>query len=390
MTRLHIQLVSNQLAGNLIPALMERPEYAALIVTPDMAAKARQLRELEEEAGIVVRTFENAPDADLPRLHEFALDVLDGLPAVDELVLNLTGGNKLMALGFLEILRDTVHRRIYTDTAHGRLEHLPVGSERADPPTPLGHVLDVPISLRAQGFRYRSAVSAGEDWWRAAGERKQVAKKLAEVARDHGDFLGALNRVASRALDREGRLVAHEQAFDTPPRGRWAQNLRWLCDEGLLDWEEGAAAVTFLDEAHARFLNGGWLEEYVYHRLRDEGIDDVALGVEGTWDGTDGARNELDVVAVHANRLLVVECKTARHGRDDALDDQQLYKLDSIGDTLRGFFGSSWMVSARTPTQSMGERARQHRIRLIGPDELPRLRAIVREWKASMEGAGSA
>ncbi|MFP4683998.1 MAG: Card1-like endonuclease domain-containing protein [Ectothiorhodospira sp.] len=389
MTRLHIQLVSNQLAGNLIPALMERPEHAALVVTPDMAAKARQLRELEEEAGIVVRTFENAPDADLPRLHEFALEVLDGLPVVDEVVLNLTGGNKLMALGFLEMLRDTVHRRIYTDTAHGRLEHLPVGSERADPPTPLGHVLDVPISLRAQGFRYRSAVSAGEDWRRVAGERKQVAKKLAEVARDHGDFLGALNGVASRALDREGRLVAHEQAFDQTPRGRWANHLGWLRDQGLLDWE-GGAGVIFLDEAHTRFLNGGWLEEYVYHRLRDEGVDDVALGVEGTWDGTDGARNELDVVAVHANRLLVVECKTARHGRDDAVDDQQLYKLDSIGDKLRGFFGSSWMVSARRPSQSMRERARQHDIQLIGPEELPRLRDIVRAWKASMEGAGRA
>ncbi len=323
MTRLHIQLVSAQLAANLIPALMERPDHAALIVSPTMGAQGRLLKELEEEAGITVQIFENAPDAGLPRLHEFALDVVEQLPEADEVVLNLTGGNKLMALGFLEMLRDTVHRRIYTDTAHGRLEHLPVGSERADPPTPLEHVLDVPVSLRAQGFRFRSAVSADEDWRHEAGERKQVAKKLADVARDHGDFLGALNAVANRSLDRDGRLIEHEQAFDKPPTGRWAKTLGWLRDEGLLDWE-GGASVTFLDEERTRFLNGGWLEEYVYHRLRDEGLDDVALGVEGTWDGTDGARNELDVVAVHANRLLVVECKTLKHGRDDAADDQQL------------------------------------------------------------------
>jgi hypothetical protein len=386
VTRLHIQLVSAQLAGNLIPALMERPEHAALIVTPAMAGQARLLRKLEEEAGIAVRTFENAPDADLPRLHEFALEVLEGLPAADEVVLNLTGGNKLMALGFLEMLRDSVHRRIYTDTAHGRLEYLPEGSEQAEAPTPLTSVLDVPISLRAQGFRYHGAVSADEHWQREAGERKQVAKKLAEVARDHGDFLGALNAIASRSLDGEGRLVAHDQAFDEPPRGRWATNLGWLRDEGLLDWE-GGAEVTFLDEERTRFLNGIWLEEYVYHRLRDEGVDDVALGVRGTWEGTDKATNELDVVAVHANRLLVVECKTLRHGRDGAADDQQLYKLDSIGDNLRGFFGSSWMVSARPPTDGMRERARQHRIRLIGPDELPRLRDIVREWKTEVESA---
>lgn len=96
--------------------------------------KGRLLQELEEEAGISVQTFANAPDTDLARLHEFALEVEDALPRADEVVLNLTGGNKLMALGFLEMLRDTVHRRIYTDTAHGRLEQLPVGHEPAEPP----------------------------------------------------------------------------------------------------------------------------------------------------------------------------------------------------------------------------------------------------------------
>ena len=174
MSRLHIQLVSDQLAGNLIPALMERPEHAALIVSPTMErkGKARLLKELEEEAGIAVRIFDGAPDADLPRLHEFALEVVGALPPVDEVVLNLTGGNKLMALGFLEMLRDTVHRRIYTDTANGRLEQLPEGGhEPPDPPIPLTSVLDVSLSLRAQGFRYRGARSADGAWQEKARER---------------------------------------------------------------------------------------------------------------------------------------------------------------------------------------------------------------------------
>lgn len=384
MTRLHIQLVSAQLAGNLIPALMERPDRAALIVTSAMTRQAALLRELEDEAGISVRMFEHAPDADLPRLHEFALEVIAELEPVDELVLNLTGGNKLMALGFLEMLRGSVHRCIYTDTANGRLEQISTGESGAEPPLTLSSVLNVPISLRAQGFRYRGAVSEDSSWWAEALERKAVAKRLAEVARDHGDFLGALNHIASKALDANGNLVFHQQSFNSAPHGRWANNLGWLRDAGLLDWE-GGAEVDFLDAERTTFLNGGWLEEYVYHRLRDEGLDDIALGVEGTWDRTNGARNELDVVAVHANHLLVVECKTLRHGRDASFDDEQLYKLDSIGDSLRGFFGSIWMVSARHPSAAMIERARQHEIRLIGPEDLPRLRELVQAWKADVE-----
>lgn len=177
-----------------------------------------------------------------------------------------------------------------------------------------------------------------------------------------------------------------QQRLNNPPYGRWARLLRWLRDQGMLDWQ-GGTEVTFLDAERTRFLNGSWLEEYVYHRLRDEGVYDVALGVEGTWDGTDGARNELDVVAVHANRLLVVECKTARHGNNAAVDDQQLYKLDSIGDTLRGFFGFIWLVTARPPTGGMRERARQHGIRLIRPNELPHLRQAVRTWKSGWSGS---
>jgi len=384
MTRLHIQLVSAQLAGNLIPALMEQPDRVALIVTPAMSRQASVLRELEEEVGIAVQVFEEAPDAYLPSLHEFALEVIGELEPADELVLNLTGGNKLMALGFLEVLRDEVDRRIYTDTAHGRLEQIPRGEGGIERPVTLASVLNVSWSLRAQGFRYRGAKSADPHWQREASDRKQVAKTLASVARDSGDFLGRLNALASKALDAEGRLVEHCQRLEAVPHGRWSNQLGWLRDKGLLDWE-GNTDVRFLDAERTGFLNGGWLEEYVYHRLRDEGVDDVALGVEGTWDGTDGARNELDVVAVHANRLLVVECKTLRHGRDTARDDQQLYRLDSIGERLRGFFGFTWMVSARPPSHAMAERARQHDIKLMGPDDLPRLRAHVRAWKAAVE-----
>ena len=386
MTRIHIQLVSEQLAGNLIPALMERPDQAVMIVTPAMTRQAERLRKLQEEAGISVRSYADAPDANLRRLHEFALNVISDLEPSDEVVLNLTGGNKLMALGFLEMLRDSVDRRIYTDTAHGRLEHIAVTDDGAESPVKLRSVLDVPISLRAQGFEYRSAVSADPSWEGEARSRKQIAKKLATIAHDHGDFLGALNHLAAQARNGAGELIAHRQSFSQQPYGRWRSNLEWLSEQGMLDWD-GREEVDFLDTERTAFLNGGWLEEYVYHRLRDEGIDDVALEVEGTWEGTQGVRNEIDVAAVHANRLLVVECKTARHGSDPHTDDQQLYKLDSIADSLRGFFGEAWMVSARVPSDTMRERARQHDIRLIGPEELPHLRDFVREWKKRVEPA---
>jgi hypothetical protein len=62
-----------------------------------------------------------------------------------------------------------------------------------------------------------------------------------------------------------------------------------------------------------------------------------------------------------------------------------LYKLDSLGRLARGLFGVTWLVTAREPTGAMAERAREQRIRIVGPAELPRLREHVLAW---MNGSG--
>jgi hypothetical protein len=103
--------------------------------------------------------------------------------------------------------------------------------------------------------------------------------------------------------------------------------------------------------------------------------------VRGRWEG--GAENEFDVLAVHGNRMLFVECKTLRLGADEARDAELLYKLDSLGRLARGLFGVTWLVSAREPTAAMTERAREQRIRIIEAAQLPRLRQHVLDWMAS-------
>lgn len=380
MSRLHILIVSDQLLGNLIPTLARRPEQVALIVTEPMQSQALRLTVLLEEQGIGVQRFDGAPEVNLPRLQEFALDVITRLSGqADEIELNLTGGTKLMAIGFLEVLRSEVDRCVYTDTAHGRLELLPFeGQGKSDPPQSLDRVLDVSTYLRAQGFVIRNTESKDAGHMQGVQDRKAVCKQLAQQAADWGDILGMLNDLASKAM-RNDDLVEPNQVLDRAPHGRWERALDWLASEGMLDWNSGAE-VDFLDPERTRFLNGGWLEEYVYHRLVDEGVDDVALSVTGTWEGTDNARNEFDVVAVHQNQILVVECKTSKHGRDEAADDSHLYKFGILSQQVRGLFHRTWFVTARPAPPQMDDRARQHDIEIIGPDRLSRLRDEVRQW----------
>lgn len=89
--------------------------------------------------------------------------------------------------------------------------------------------------------------------------------------------IGALNALDDRALRAGETLLEPRQAFSRVP---WGKLVRRLAPVGL-----GFAAALagrfcrdrILDDESARFLHGGWLEEFAWHVLRDNGAFDVRL-----------------------------------------------------------------------------------------------------------------
>ncbi len=379
---IHVCLVSDQILANLIPALMERPDKVVLVCTADMASKKldRRLKNLLEKEGIAVNIHVNAPDAGLALIQEFAFELAATLEATGQpVVLNATGGTKLMALGFVEVFRGIAQRILYTDTAHRCIETLPDVQGQASAPVPMTHVLDVPRYLAAQDINSSRATSDDAEWRRCAGERKAAAKYLGRHVDRLGSFIGALNRLADLALGQSDRLLAPQQRFDDLRPGYWTDALHELTKAKLIGWTPGSADIVFIDEERTQFLRGGWLEEYAWHTLSDENPFDVRLGLEVSAAGSGQTRNEFDVLATHANQLLFIECKTLRFNAGEN-DNELAYKLDSLGKAARGLFGETWLLSARPPTAMLEERLRNARIRLIGPGEIPKLREAVQAW----------
>jgi hypothetical protein len=387
---IHVVLVSDQVLANLIPALMERPDKLVAVCTPEMAARGldRRLKMLLGREAIAVEIKSGAPDVGIRQIQEFALQLAAELEQAHpgaQIVLNATGGTKLMPLGFVEVFRGLAAAILYTDTAHRRIELLPDPHGESADPLPMTDVLDVPAYLAAQGFRYRSAVSDDMDWRERAAGRKVVSKYL---GRSLGspyvqEFVGVINALADQALERvpgtdEERLAAPSQHLRKTPWGEWASTLTELARAGLIDWRDGEDGITFADAEAALFLRGGWLEEYAWHIVKDGRVSDARMGVRGVWENAQEASNEFDVLACHLNQLLFIECKTLRYRGGN--DNEIAYKVDSLSRDARGLFGETWLLSARAPTDVLTERARQARIRIIGPKDLPRLRAIVRAW----------
>jgi hypothetical protein len=384
MTGTHVCIVSERLIPNLIPALMLGPEQVLLVSSAEMAelGMTARLEGLLSERGFRVVIRQGLPSGRLSRITDYARKLLSEVRQVardEEIVLNLTGGNKLMTIALSQVFGPVAGRMIYTDTAHGLLEDLP-GPSRQGGSHSLESVVDVPLYLSAQGMRLREPPSDESRFRESILARRSLTKYLGKRAGPLGSFIGQMNRLASRALDDSGEvLVEPLQSFDSRPRGSWLQAVSRIRETGLVRWN-GGVGFEFVDREAARYLNGGWLEEYAWLVARGLRPDDLRLGVQGEWEGTRRGRNELDVVIVHRNRLLLIECKTLRLGRDAQSDSGLLYKLDSVGDDVRGLFGEVVLLSARETTPAIQDRASHHRIQVVGPERLVTLQRDIRDW----------
>ncbi len=377
MIRIQVAIVSQHAIPNLIPMLMDSPDRVYLVCSRPMVDEGERLRRLLVER-LKIETFCRTalPENGLSQIIDYGIALADEIerevPGA-EVCLNATGGTKLMSFGLIEAFRLTGARILYTDTASGQIEYLPDAEGNSADCRKMRDVLDVPLYLAARGLRYLRAQSDDEEWCAQANHRKSACKALAADARHIGRLIGKLNWMASEALSSDGHSIDFPvQSFDSPPKGQWVKTLQRLAQAGLVEVGVSDHLVV------SRFLHGGWLEEYLWHTLRDAGVSDVRAGVEVRPQGSHHARNEFDLLAISGNQLLFVECKTLRHHRQN--DNELSYKIDSLGKDARGLFGETWLVTARQPTKLLQDRARLANIRLLGPDMLSDLKRTVEEW----------
>ncbi|AGA33149.1 hypothetical protein TVNIR_1479 [Thioalkalivibrio nitratireducens DSM 14787] len=397
---IQVAIVSDQVLANLIPALMDRPERVVLVCSESM----RQREQGKRQKSVLGRHDVSAhvwnrdiPEGPLDAIRRFAWDLAEALQDQHPeaaITLNATGGTKLMMLGMVEAFRNVSKRIIYTNTAQARLEVVhDESSDENPPPMPMADVLDVQQYLAAQGFRLQTTDDQEPSWAAGAEARKPATKFLGRNASKLEELIGVLNALAAsvflpdqRRDSADAMRDAHPvQHFRRSPRGIWRDALQQLCTVGLLRWD-GDCEIEFLNREAVRFVNGGWLEEYAWHIVRDAGVADCRAGVRGVWDGAEQARNEFDVMACHRNQLLFIECKTLKF--DSGQNDNEIaYKVESLGRDTRGLFGQTWLVTARTPSDVLRDRARQARFEVIGPSELPKLQQRVKQWMGHLQGS---
>ncbi len=372
---LHLCIATGQNLANLIPALQLNATKVVVLETPDMKVSASNLKRALESHGIQVqhKPFDDSsPEAIESCAEGIGMEFGEG-----SVVFNVTGGHKLMTLAMAEQMKiaDDLHL-LYAETRHQRLDWLkPAPAMEA-----MSDVLKVDDFLLVQGYtRVRSADRDGH-WQVEAQERAALTHRLGSESDKLAKFFGILNKLAQQAMpDKEaGKPFRPVQNFHPAPGRSGAEVLAQARQLKLLAWDDDTEIV-FASEEAAVYFGGGWLEEFAWLVLRGLKPFDSAVNLVVKRIGSE-AENEFDAVVVHRNRLLLVECKTLRFGRDPAKDADYIYKLAQLSKQIGGSMASSLLLSARPVDALVSDRARQYGVSILAAAEVRNFVGHIRRW----------
>ncbi len=295
----------------------------------------------------------------------------------EPLTFNATGGHKLMTLALaseLGSLADDLHL-VYAETRYDRLDWL----KPAPAIESMSNVLKIDDIRRAQGYR-RTNDGNRDAFWQAEAERRAtLTRKMGDDAERYGRFFGLLNALADRALNEDsGSSFVPRQELRYAPGGRDADLLGEAHKQGLLHWDNDTEVV-FASRETAAYFRGGWLEEYVWYKLRGLRPHDWAVNLKTRSHGTE-VENELDAVVAHRNRLLVIECKTSGFGKNEARDVNYIYKLAQIGNQIGGAMSQKILLSARTVPDAVQQRAKDYGVDILASSDVRKFVEYMKRW----------
>ena len=378
---IHICLVSQQAAANLLPALDPtlKPAKIVLVVTAKMQRQAAHLTAVLKENAIQAELLQLSNEQDF---HQTENELIELATRLEEhtVTLNITGGTKLMSVAAQSVAQASGWGMFYVDADTDRAIWL--GQDKT-PPHPLQEQLKLRHYLRSYGFELTSKPNRSQ----ASAAQQQLTQTLVEQVGSLEASISVLNALAQDAENRRSLGV---------PMNDWQRDSRSL--DVLLRYFEDAAALSvqgeriqFASEAARDFVKGGWLELHAIQAVHQVtgplGIRDKAMGLE-VQDVTTQTRNELDIAFMARNRLFVMECKTARIDRPQGQGDRTappkandtLFKLAENCRRIGGLGTRGMLVSYRKLQPPEMTLAEALGIKVVAGSDIARLPEKLKHW----------
>ena len=383
-------ITSGQSLPNILPFLCMQPSISHLFLaisgSKEAISSARKVTSAAKLKNIKITEFKKTPDAPLKSVQSFASECyrkMRNMYPAARIILNATGGTKMMSAGFANAL-GPAGEIVYCDTNNEQIEFLSPQNRAALPLRP--DLLSLEMYFLSQGIEINSVDSSNEKWLAEVKRRASLTRAIVNEL-DNNSY------VAERTIQSLNILTS--AIFKEP---KFDFNLPLSMKSGIFDnqiealglWRRiDSRTIKVVGEAEAKYLAGGWLEEFAALTMLDMDVPrehwGVGVKIRPKNRNPDEEKkdkpelNELDLAIVWRNRLLVVECKT---GMQISKDPQVIInKAEAIRSYAGGSLGTSWILSARSIDKPIArERAKEYRITIHEREAIAVLRQYIAEW----------
>lgn len=379
--KIHICLVSQQAAANLLPALdmVLKPEKIVLVITAKMQRQAANLAAVLKENAIQAQDLQLSNEQDFHQIENELLELAARLEG-DDVTLNITGGTKLMSVAAQSVAAASGWRMFYVDADTDRAIWL---SQDKAP----FHLLQEQLKLRHYLRSYGFELPAKPNRVQATAAQQQLTQALVQQVGSLENSISALNALAQDAENRRSLSVPINDA----QRDSRSLDVLLRHFEAAKVLAVAGERIQFASEAARDFVKGGWLELHAIQAVHQVtgllGIRDKAMGLE-VVDTATQTRNELDIAFMARNRLFVIECKTARidkpQGRGDHATppkaNDTLFKLAENCRRIGGLGTRGMLVSYRKLHEPELKLAKALGIAVVAGADIARLPEKLKQW----------
>lgn len=360
-------MASAQTAANINSISEIQPDKVVVAVTESMTDNAKALMTEINNLGKKVENLNIKNEHSLKALNQQYEAWLEQ-HFDDEIIVNITGGTKLMSISAFTVFGSYGFRCFYQNINPSQMVWLD------DESTVSGIGQKIPLELYLRSYQFNVD--------------KKI--KLADISREYKDYADFWHEELSRAgwFDDIARLISKLNAHTSEKKIKADELKHFSFNEEEQEVLQDLSQATGLfkikssqeiscEQKDRAFLNGGWLEVLVADCLRGADFRDICQSVEiakSTQRHNSHTRQEIDVMAMRQDKLYIIECKTINWEKKKSEASASIYKLSSLSH-IGGLNTQAIFVSLYDLPASAKTRAAEMGIRVIaGKDDIINLK----------------
>lgn len=292
----------------------------------------------------------------------------------ERMTINFTGGTKPMSIGAYTAGQACAVKRLYVDTQTETLYHFGHDSMRTEPFNLNPISVESLLNVHGRYLNENGTLSLRKPEYDAWTENLFFSQTQLTTFVDQ---IQQFTRSLPKELDIDGFYKGVLKAENVPGEIRTK-----LVRENLATIENGQV---FVNKTAYMFLNGGWLESYVWLALKKTSrCMDARCRLK-----IQDIENELDAACTVQGKLGIIECKS---GSLKGPEGQKILgRLKALKDTLGGTFARPFLVTTCMPddvTEDFKKRAREYSSTIIYLNELEGVGNRIVEALASRKRMG--